>query len=110
LSDRDGSIADADRLSNVFNQLGFAVANCDNQNVVQMKTLLKELSQNSELAKHDALAVIILSHGITDEIYGSDGGLIAVEDILSFFNNKNCHLMINKPKMFFLSACRGSKF
>ncbi len=109
LSFRVGSRADADRLSDVFSQLGFSVFRYVNKNVAQMQTLLKELSQNPELANHDALAVIILSHGICDKIYGTDG-LIAVEDILSLFNNINCRLMINKPKMFFLSACRGSKF
>ncbi len=110
LSFRKGSRADAERLSNVFSQLGFVVFRRVNQNVAQMKTLLQDLSLNPELASHDALAVIILSHGKADEVYGSDGGLIAVADILSFFNNINCRLMINKPKMFFLSACRGSRF
>ncbi len=110
LSFRTGSRADADRLFNVFNQLGFDVFRYVNQTVAQMETLLKRLSINPELANHDALAVIILSHGKDDEIYGTDGGLIAVADILSLFNNINCRLMINKPKMFFLSACRGSKF
>ncbi len=109
LTFRAGSRADADRLSNVFSQLGFCISRYTNKNVDQMKTLLQRLSTNPELAYHDALAVIILSHGISDEIYGTDG-LIAVEDILSLFNNINCRLMINKPKMFFLSACRGSKF
>ncbi len=107
---RAGSIADAERLLNVFSQLGFSVKCHVNQNVVQMETLLQQLSISPELKYHDALAVIILSHGISEKIYGSDEGLIAVEDILSFFNNANCRLMINKPKMFFLSACRGSKF
>ncbi len=109
LAFRAGSRADADRLSDVFSQLGFDVFRYVNQNVDQMQTLLKQLSINPELANHDALAVIILSHGIRDEIYGTDG-LIAVEDILSLFNNINCRLMIHKPKMFFLSACRGSEF
>jgi hypothetical protein len=110
LSFRAGSRADADRLSDVFSQLGFDVFRYVNQNVDQMETLLKQLSINPELANHDALAVIILSHGKDDEIYGTDGGLIAVADILSLFNNINCRLMINKPKMLFLSACRGSEF
>jgi hypothetical protein len=110
LAFRAGSRADADRLSDVFSQLGFYISRYINKNVDQMKTLLLRLSTNPELAYHDALAVIILSHGKDDEIYGSDGGLIAVADILSLFNNINCRLMINKPKMFFLSACRGSKF
>jgi len=110
LKSRDGSIADSKRLSHVFSQLEFSIECHFDKDVVQMETLLQQLSQKPELASHDALAVIILSHGGVEKIYGSDGGLIAVEDILSLFNNVNCRLMIDKPKMFFLSACRGSKF
>jgi len=107
LLSRTGSRADANRLSNVFSQLGFKVMLYENQSIKQMSTLLKVLSKNRELSNHDALAVIILSHGDTNVIYGSDGEIIVVDYILELFNNQNCSLLINKPKMFFLSACRG---
>ncbi|CAG2175119.1 unnamed protein product [Oppiella nova] len=75
-----------------------------------MKNLLQTvIAMSEQLVEHDALAVVILSHGIKDEIYGTDGKTIAVDTILEFFNNQNCPALINKPKMFFLSACRGSQ-
>lgn len=107
---RAGSRADAHRLSNVFNQLSFEVKYYQNQTVQQMRLLLTSLSKHEHLSDHDALAVIILSHGEDDAIYGTDGMLLPVNEILELFNNENCSQMIHKPKMFFLSACRGCKF
>ena len=106
---RIGSRADADRLSDVFSQLFFDVMRFTNQTANQMKNLLRNISKNENLVTHDALAVIILSHGLKDGIYGSDGDIVAVESILEMFNNENCTNLTNKPKMFFLSACRGGQ-
>jgi hypothetical protein len=105
---RYGSKVDSERLSNVFFQLGFDVQIKRNQTVSEMEKLFLDLSKNPDLKDHNALAVIILSHGKTDAIYGSDGNTIEIESVLENFNNINCLSMIDKPKMFFISACRGS--
>ncbi|CAG2174544.1 unnamed protein product [Oppiella nova] len=39
----------------------------------------------------------------------SDGQVVPVDTILGYFNNDNCRVLYNKPKMFFVSACRGHK-
>ncbi|CAG2169266.1 unnamed protein product [Oppiella nova] len=105
---RTGSRADAYRLSDVFSQLHFDIKYFVNKTSHEMKNLLQNvIAMSEQLVEHDALAVVILSHGIKDEIYGTDGKTIAVDTILEFFNNQNCPALINKPKMFFLSACRG---
>ncbi|CAG2105677.1 unnamed protein product [Medioppia subpectinata] len=107
---RTGSRNDAYRLADVFSQLLFDVKLYTNKTSVEMKTLLQDvIAKNNELVSHDALAIIILSHGVKDEIYGTDGLTVSVDTIIGYFNNKNCPLLINKPKMFFLSACRGSQ-
>jgi hypothetical protein len=105
---RYGSKADSERLSNVFSQLRFDVRIKRNQTVSEMEKLFLDLSKNPDLKYHNALAVIILSHGKNDAIYGSDGNTIKIESVLKNFNNINCLSMIDKPKMFFISACRGS--
>ena len=109
LQNRMGSEEDADRLSNVFSQLFFHVLRFTNQSANQMEDLLRNLSKNENLVIHDALAVIILSHGSKNGIYGSDGHILSVDTILEMFNNENCPNLRNKPKMFFLSACRGGQ-
>ncbi|XP_054166316.1 caspase-3-like [Oppia nitens] len=109
LSDRKGSEVDSQTLSLVFSQLGFDVKHYINKTTNQMQRILQSYSQNPELSKHDALVVIILSHGIKDEIFGICGSTVKVDTILEYYNNINCSLLRNKPKMFFLSACRGEE-
>lgn len=107
---RTGSRADADRLSDVFSQLYFDILRYDNVTSLQMIELLKnKIAGDQALENHDALAVIILSHGSEDGIFGTEDSIVSVDTILELFNNRNCPLLMNKPKMFFLSACRGGQ-
>jgi hypothetical protein len=110
LTFRSGSRADAYRLSDVFSQLGFDVQMFANRTSDQMKELLMRFrDKEADLSTHDALAVIILSHGCKDGVYGSDGQVVPVETILRYFNN-NCMSLIGKPKIFFVTACRGGEY
>lgn len=104
---RAGSRADSYRLKEVFSQLGFHVLYYANKTAREMEQLLQKIANDPQLVSHDALSVIILTHGVSDGLYGTDGITVLVEDILKIFNNANCQALIEKPKMFFLSACRG---
>ncbi|CAG2105579.1 unnamed protein product, partial [Medioppia subpectinata] len=108
LERRTGTTADASRLSSVFEQLFFRVKLYENKTADKMKTLLANIAADKALVKHDALVVIILSHGAEEGIYGTDGVTVALKTILEMFNNENCPQLIDKPKMFFTNACRGS--
>ena len=74
----------------------------------EMLTTLHSIASHRSLIKHDALVVIILSHGSSGAIFESDNRPIAFEHLLTIFNNQNCPLLIKKPKMFFFNCCRGS--
>ncbi|CAG2167151.1 unnamed protein product, partial [Oppiella nova] len=90
LTFRRGSRADAYRLSDVFSQLSFDVHMYDNQTSDQMTELLMRFrDREADLSAHDALAVIIMSHGCKDGVYGSDGQVVPVNSILRYFNNDN---------------------
>ncbi|CAG2108820.1 unnamed protein product, partial [Medioppia subpectinata] len=108
--DVTGTTADASRLSSVFEQLFFRVKLYENKTADKMKALLADIAADKALVKHDALVVIILSHGAEEGIYGTDGVTVPLKTILEMFNNENCPQLIDKPKMFFTNACRGSKF
>ncbi|CAG2106003.1 unnamed protein product, partial [Medioppia subpectinata] len=107
---RFGSIADVRRLSTVFEQLFFDVKLYNNQKAEQMKTRLADIAADSALVGHDALVVIMLSHGSEEGIYGTDGVTVNLNTILEMLNNENCPQLIDKPKMFFTNACRGGKY
>lgn len=103
---RKGSDIDAMRFDDVFKQLGFTTFLHRNQTADQMKSLCKEIASHCE-KKHNALFVILLSHGSETGIYGTDGIEVDLHDIITFFDNKHCKAMVGKPKVFVIQACRG---
>ena len=58
---------------------------------------------------YDALIYFISCHGDTGGvIYDSTGNKIPLITIFDKFNNQNCIKLRNKPKIYFIEACRGS--
>lgn len=106
LPKRKGSDKDAYRFKEVFKQLGFSVESKRNLTAEKMKSTFRQVSTRC-MAKHDAVVVILLSHGTESGIYGTDGLEVDLNDILSYFDNKKCKQMIGKPKVFIVQACRG---
>ncbi|GAA6098673.1 caspase 20, apoptosis-related cysteine peptidase [Tachysurus ichikawai] len=104
---RNGSILDAESLKKVFQWLGFSLHVYTNQTAEQMKVLLKTFSQ-----KHhdgDCFVCCILSHGSKDGVLGTDRGIISKDDIFGPFSGNSCPSLVNKPKVFFIQACRGDR-
>ncbi|CAG2177335.1 unnamed protein product, partial [Oppiella nova] len=106
---RKGSRADAYRLTHVFRELHFRVKHLMNKTAEEMVDLLEALRDDNELYSHNALVVIILSHGNEIGVEGTDRIAVPTEAILEMFNNENCPKLVDKPKMFFISANRGGK-
>ena len=105
---RRGSAADEQRLKQVFEQLGFELKTYHNLSANGITEKLKKLSKDQALSKDEALIVIILSHGTVDDVVvGSDDGEVTVQSLIEFFNVKNCLQLMDKPKIFFINACRG---
>lgn len=72
--------------------------------------VIKTFSQKEEHKDVDSTVVVIMSHGASgDKCYGSDGEHVDYADIIDMFNNCNCPNLKDKPKMFFIQACRGGK-
>ena len=58
---------------------------------------------------HDLLLFVISSHGDADGvILDSDCEEISLLSIFAEFFGNKCNFMLNKPKIFFVDACRGS--
>jgi len=116
-AERVGSLTDAHRLHQVFSQLNFSIMHEVNKTAQQMLHLFEYVSKREELVSHNALVIIILSHGHHGIIYGKDfkdengriSGVINVRQMIDMFNDKNCLKLKGKPKMFFLSCCRGGQ-
>lgn len=106
LPTRKGSDMDAFRFKEVFKQLGFEVDCKRNLTAEKMKnTFIQKASLCHP--KHDALIVILLSHGTESGVFGIDGLEVDLNETLSHFDNKKCKHMTGKPKVFIVQACRG---
>lgn len=105
-SKRKGSDMDAFRFKEIFKQLGFLVECKRNLTADKMKAAFRQISARC-MSKHDALVVILLSHGTESGVYGTDGLEVDMNDILTYFDNKKCKQLMGKPKVFIVQACRG---
>ncbi|CAG2101910.1 unnamed protein product [Medioppia subpectinata] len=106
--ERVGSQSDAKRLYQVFQELHFKAKVFTNSYKKDIKLIVDKYSKKRQLLKHDCFVLIVLSHGKDGGVFvASDAKFIAYKDIIDKFNNKNCKNLINKPKLFFFSCCRG---
>jgi len=97
---------DAFRFKKIFEQLGFEVESKRNLTAEKMKNCFKQKAALCT-SRHDALVVILLSHGTESGIYGTDNIEVDMNDILTQFDNRNCKKLLGKPKVFIVQACRG---
>ncbi|RWS31932.1 cell death protein 3-like protein [Leptotrombidium deliense] len=106
---RKMSELDAKYLTNAFAYLGFDVRLHSNLTHTEMKDVLDDYSQRDDLKNHDAIVVIIMTHGNEKHLRAIDGGYLTEDEITSPFAADNCPALNRKPKMFFIQACRGEK-
>lgn len=107
---RGGSDLDADRLKELFTKLQYNIKMCRNQTAKQLKDTLCQFAKMNDHKAADSTVVCLLSHGLEGQIYGVDGVLVSIPDLLALFNGYMATDLIGKPKLFFIQACRGSDF
>nr|XP_032619864.1 caspase-2 isoform X2 [Chelonoidis abingdonii] len=104
---RSGGDVDYTALEMLFKHLGYRVTVLHDQTAQEMQKALQMFSQLPAHRDVDSCIVALLSHGIEGGIYGVDGKLLQLQEIFTLFDNANCPSLQNKPKMFFIQACRG---
>ena len=60
-------------------------------------------------SQDECFVCVICSHGTNKGIYGTDGEIVPIDDVTTMFDGQNCKALINKPKLFFIQACRGGR-
>ncbi|XP_066457593.1 caspase-2 isoform X2 [Eleutherodactylus coqui] len=104
---RHGGDVDLGVLKLLFFQLNFRVCERSNISAQEMISELDVFSRRPDHSQMDSCVVAILSHGVDGAVYGSDGQL--VQDVFMKLDNAHCPQLQNKPKMFFIQACRGEE-
>ncbi|KAM9327080.1 caspase-2 [Gastrophryne carolinensis] len=106
---RQGGEVDLAALKQLFSHLNYELRLRSN---LTAQGILAELDDFSRLPDHsqlDSAIVAILSHGVDGAVYGSDGNLVQLQDVFTQMDNAHCPQLQNKPKMFFIQACRGEE-
>ncbi|XP_069128915.1 caspase-9-like [Argopecten irradians] len=108
-NERKGSDLDRDKLSRVLCQLHFSVKIYNNLNSADMLRIAEESSHWVGHRNSNCCVFTILTHGCQQGVYGTDGGVVRVNDIVKNFNSINCPELKGKPKIFLFQSCRNSE-
>lgn len=108
--ERKGGEIDESNFIQIFLYLGYRPVLCRdltqddiNNTFANLDSKLKEWSPKGS---HDSFVCCILSHGKEGKVQGSDGKLVEIAEIERKAGSST--LLENKPKMFFIQACRGN--
>ncbi|XP_048834103.1 caspase-8 isoform X2 [Brienomyrus brachyistius] len=102
---RNGSQKDAVRLREVFEWLGFEVDTVQDQSAKEMRDHLRRFGQQ---AGGQCFVCCVLSHGTQQGVYGRDGKMLGLAEILQPFRGARCRALNGRPKVFFIQACQGT--
>ncbi|KAF4020408.1 hypothetical protein G4228_012051 [Cervus hanglu yarkandensis] len=106
---RSGGDVDHSTLVTLFKLLGYKVHVLLDQTAQEMQEKLQNFAQLPAHRVTDSCIVALLSHGVEGGVYGVDGKLLQLQEVFRLFDNANCPSLQNKPKMFFIQACRGDE-
>lgn len=109
LDPRKGGEVDDEVLRKVFTELDYLVAVHRDLTAQGMRSCIETFCRRPEHGTVDSCVVCLLSHGVDGAVYGTDGQLLQLDWVFESFDNAHCPLLQNKPKMFFIQACRGEE-
>ena len=103
---RGGAEVDQKNLKLTFEYLRYIVEIHENLTHDQMTNLMMRMAQRNH-ANYDSFICCILTHGEQNMVHGADSIPVSLLDMTGVM--KLCKTLINKPKMFFIQACRGDQ-
>lgn len=121
--DRPGDTGDFERMMEIFHKLGFQVHPHRNLTATEMWIEAKKVANSADVhKKSDCFVCVVASHGEEMElgqkknvkikehvILGTDGQGIKTRDLVEMFDGDHCEELKDKPKFFFIQACRTNK-
>ena len=103
---RGGSEKDVIRLCHLFELFKFQVECFIDKTADQIGDRISTIS-SIDYDNVGCLLIFIMSHGTDGKIFGTDGEEVHLNDFVDPF--KTIKSLKDKPKMFFVNACRGDK-
>jgi len=107
--ERHGAKLDEEQIALLFEELHFIVVIRQNLDGLEILKVAQEMALKDH-SNYAAFVFCIMSHGDKkDVIYGVDNRKAGIEDLMCEFTATNCPTLENKPKLFFVQACRGQR-
>lgn len=75
--------------------------------IQDIKDILRQEVKKDFHRTADCFVLVIMTHGTSGSIYGTDGKTVSIEEIKKQFNGENFPAMADKPKVLLIQACRG---
>ena len=107
INKRIGSESDVERLSALFYELNYDVISYIDKTAEQMRKSIRDMVKY-DYKNVGSLLVFIMSHGVEGKILAKDEEEIYLTEFIDPF--KNVQSLRNKPKLFFVNACRGEGY
>ena len=95
-------------LKSLWTSLHFEVQFHVNKKKEEMERILQSVAALDH-GNFDCLVVCVLSHGKPKRVYGHDGHTLKIKEFISYFHSTKCPTLADKPKVFFIQACQGTK-
>ena len=104
--ERTGTAVDERHLTHAFRYLGYYVEVHREVDSQQMLAIMSEMGKRSH-NNYDSFVCCILSHGSAGYVFGTDSETVSLDALTQKVDAQRCPSLRNKPKLFFLQACRG---
>ena len=108
LPTRAGTDKDKEKLKLTLEKFNFEVEIKEDQSVGKIKRYLDAVSAKNH-DNIDAILVAVLTHGDEEGLYDKDGEVYDPKETLCQPFTQENRTLAGKPKIFLISACRGSK-
>ncbi|NXI64714.1 CASP3 protein, partial [Anseranas semipalmata] len=101
---RRGAKREAEKLSKALSQLSYEVKLVHNRTAKEIEDLYQ---QECGREHGDYFVSIISSHGEEGAVFGCDCRPVKLTRIFRILSSQNCLVLAERPKIFFIQACRG---
>ena len=103
---RTGTAVDERHLIHAFRYLGYNVEVHREVDSKGMLHIMSEMGRRNH-QEYDSFVCCILSHGTEGHVCGTDSKKVSLDTLTQKMDAQRCPTLRDKPKLFFLQACRG---
>lgn len=102
------NVASMDRtsLSLTLQYLGYSVETYTNLTAAEITRKMKTIAARDHMA-YDSFICCIIGCGTEEGVYGSDGEVAPLQEVVASLKGNSCPTLVGKPKMFFFQLDQG---